>query len=284
MADKKFREIESQGTSVEAAIEAGLQKLGVSRDQVEIVVIDEGSRGLLGIGSREAVVRLKPASSGQAEPQPPAPKPTTPPAQQKAAVAEPALSETEVAKPSSKPAKREDSQPPKRPARAPRSADNEETLEAEREKAIEIVTELLSHLKVKATVTAHLTEPDDVTGHVLNVIDIQGEDLSVLIGPRGETLEALQYLTRLMVAHQLHRRAHFVIDVEGYRERREQALARLAERMADKAMQRGAPISLEPMSAYERRIIHMTLRDSPDVYTESAGEGKQRKVRIYPKK
>ncbi len=284
MADKKFREIESQGTSVEAAIEAGLQKLGVSRNQVEIIVVDEGSRGLLGIGSREAVVRLKPVSAGRSEPQPPAPKPATPPAQQKAAVVEPQPRETEVAKPAPKPAKREKLQATKRPPRTPRPADDEETLETERDKAVEIVNELLTHLDVSATVTAHLTEPDDVTGHVLNVIDIQGEDLSVLIGPRGETLEALQYLTRLMVAHQIHRRAHFVIDVEGYRERREQALARLAERMADKTVQRGTPISLEPMSAYERRIIHMTLRDSDEVYTESSGEGKQRKVRIYPKK
>ncbi len=286
MADKKFRETESRGTSVEAAIEAGLLKLGVSRNQVEIIVVDEGSRGLLGIGSREAVVRLKPASAGRSEPQsqPPAQKPSTPPAQQKPAAAESQPRETVSAKPAPKPARQEKPQAAKRPPRTPRPADDEETLEAERDKAIEIVNELLTHLDVSATVTAHLTEPDDVTGHVLNVIDIQGEDLSVLIGPRGETLEALQYLTRLMVAHQLHRRAHFVIDVEGYRERREQALARLAERMADKTVQRGAPISLEPMSAYERRIIHMTLRDSTEVYTESAGEGKQRKVRIYPKK
>lgn len=286
MADKKFREIESQGSSVEAAIEAGLQKLGVARHEVEIVVIDEGSRGLLGIGSREAVVRLKPASAGQSQPQqPPPPAPTKPPAQQKPAVQQPEAAQGESAKPAPPTAPRKEKpQPAKRPPRAPRPVDDDETLEVEREKAIEIVTELLTHLKVDATVTAHLTEPDDVTGHVLNVIDIQGDDLSVLIGPRGETLEALQYLSRLMVAHQLHRRAHFVIDVEGYRERREQALARLAERMADKTVQRGAPISLEPMSAYERRIIHMTLRDSPHVYTESAGEGKQRKVRIYPKK
>ena len=81
----------------------------------------------------------------------------------------------------------------------------------------------------------------------------------------------------------MHRRSNFVVDVEGYRQRRVQALTRLAERMADKVRQRGEPISLEPMSAYERRVIHMTLRDAGDVYTESAGEGKQRRVRIYPK-
>ena len=87
-----------------------------------------------------------------------------------------------------------------------------------------------------------------------------------------------------MVAHRLHRRSNFVVDVEGFRQRREQALTRLAERMAEKARQRGEPISLEPMSAYERRIIHMTLRGAEDVYTESTGEGKQRRVRIFPNK
>ncbi|MEZ4516877.1 MAG: R3H domain-containing nucleic acid-binding protein [Chloroflexota bacterium] len=121
------------------------------------------------------------------------------------------------------------------------------------------------------------------TGEQVNVIEITGDDLGILIGSRGETLDALQFISRLMVAHRLQRRAYFVLDIEGYRERRQQALTRLAERMADKAVRRGQPVSLEPMSSYERRIIHMALRDSPDVYTESSGEGRFRKVRIYPK-
>lgn len=138
-------------------------------------------------------------------------------------------------------------------------------------------------MHVSSAVTGFLTEPDDLTGQQVNVIEISGEDLGVLIGPRGETLDSLQFLSRLMVAHKLHRRANFVVDVEGFRQRREQALTRLAERMADKARQRGEAISLEPMSAYERRIVHMALRNAPDVFTESTGEGKQRRVRIIPK-
>ena len=86
-----------------------------------------------------------------------------------------------------------------------------------------------------------------------------------------------------MVGHQLQQRAHFVIDIDGYREGREQALSRLAERMAGKAVKRGSPITLEAMPAHERRIIHMALRESPEVTTESTGEGKRRRVRIYPK-
>lgn len=186
-------------------------------------------------------------------------------------------------------------EPPARPASVtpePPAADDEEggpvvasddELAAEREVAVSVLAELLEKMHVPATLSATASEPDDLTGQRVNVIAINGEDLTVLIGPRGETLDALQFVGRLMVAHRLHRRANFVIDVEGYRQRRVQALTRLAERMADKARQRGEPISLEPMTAYERRIIHMALRDVADVYTESAGEGKQRRVRIYPR-
>jgi spoIIIJ-associated protein len=148
---------------------------------------------------------------------------------------------------------------------------------------VAILSELLDKMHVTASVSGEASEPDDLTGQRVNVISINGDDLTMLIGPRGETLDALQFIGRLMVAHKLHRRANFVVDVEGYRQRRVQALTRLAERMAEKVRQRGEPISLEPMTAYERRIIHMALRDVPDVYTESAGEGKQRRVRIYPK-
>jgi spoIIIJ-associated protein len=90
-------------------------------------------------------------------------------------------------------------------------------------------------------------------------------------------------LARLMVGNQLQKRASFVVDVEGYRKRRQQALARLAERMAKKVISRRRPVSLEPMPPHERRIIHMTLRDNDEVYTQSSGEGKRRKVRILPK-
>jgi spoIIIJ-associated protein len=139
-------------------------------------------------------------------------------------------------------------------------------------------------MHISAEITTSLTDPDDVTGKRINVIEIHGDDLSTLIGPRGETLNALQYITRLMVGHSLQTRANFVIDVEGYRQRREQALARLADRMARKVAKQKRPMSLEPMPPHERRIIHMTLRNDKYVYTESTGEGTRRKVRIIPKR
>ena len=296
MSPSTSHEIEARGANVEAAIDAGLRRLGMNRDQVTVTVVDEGSRGLLGIGSREAVVRLKPAVVAPPPP-PPAPRPATPPARPPAPPAPlqqppppppvarpepPALREQTPARPP------QPAPPPPSPAAADEdegapAATTDDELAAEAEVAVAVLSELLDKMHVTASVTASASEPDDLTGQRVNVVAINGDDLTVLIGPRGETLDALQFLGRLMVAHKLHRRSNFVVDVEGYRQRRVQALTRLAERMADKARQRGEPISLEPMTAYERRIIHMALRDTPDVFTESAGEGKQRRVRIYPK-
>lgn len=286
MAVSPKQEIESRGVTVDAAISAGLQRLGVDRDQVTVIVIDEGSRGLLGIGSREAIVRLaiipeEPETPVIAPPPPPI-KPTPPP------LPPPAPARVPAPRPVVEKEPLKSSRPPvtstsRDEAEDVDSVDYAAHLDAEREAAIDTITELLTRMHVSSAVTGFLTEPDDLTGQQVNVIEISGEDLGVLIGPRGETLDSLQFLSRLMVAHKLHRRANFVVDVEGFRQRREQALTRLAERMADKARQRGEAISLEPMSAYERRIVHMALRNAPDVFTESTGEGKQRRVRIIPK-
>jgi spoIIIJ-associated protein len=105
-----------------------------------------------------------------------------------------------------------------------------------------------------------------------------------LIGRRGETLNNLQYLVRLMVNQRLHRWKNIVVDVEGYRRRRMEHLAQLALRSAQQVAQTGRALALEPMPASERRIIHLTLRDHPDVITESSGEGERRKVQILPRK
>lgn len=288
MASFSSKEIESRGPTVDAAVAAGLLRLGLSRDEVNVIVIDEGSRGLLGIGSREAIVRLiaNPPDTAPAAPPVPAASPKEPARPQASPAPMPPARQTPP--PAPKPAAKQRPTPTRRDDddddESTATIDTAEDLEAEQTAAMEVMTALLEKMLVDAEVTGYVTEPDNLTGRRVNIIDIKGEDLGVLIGPRGETLDSLQFLGRLMVAHKLHRRANFVVDVEGFRKRREQALTRLAERMAEKTRQRGEPITLEPMSAYERRIIHMTLRDVPDVYTESAGEGKQRRVRIFPKK
>lgn len=265
------RQIEARGSDVETAVRNGLARLGLNRSEVMIEVIDEGSRGLLGIGSRDAVVRL----TATVAPAPPPPPPVT-------AVPAPTPEPERVEAP-----KREaeiviDEGMEEGDGEASIILD-EETLLHEQQVAIQTVGELLQKMQVTATVSGRLSAKDDLTGQRINVIDIHGNDLGVLIGPRGETLNAIQYIARLMVGHQIKRRTDFIVDVENYRQRREQALARLAEHMATKAAKQQRPISLEPMPPYERRIIHMTLRDSKTVYTQSTGEGRRRKVRIIPK-
>jgi len=258
---ENFQEIETKGRDVETAIEIGLAELNAERTDVIVEIIDEGSRGLLGIGSREAVVRLKrvlPARSPAATQ--PSPKPEI--------KREVEVAETAVTPPP----------PPATPAPSPAAAEA-----TQKEVATEIVQTLLAKMQISATVTATLSEPDDLTGEQIDVIEINGDDLGVLIGPRGETLNTLQYLMRLIVSHRLRERVNFVIDVQGYRQRRQQALTSLANRMAKKVIQRGQPIGLEPMPPHERRVIHMTLREHGEVYTESSGEGNRRKVRIIPK-
>ncbi|MHB0858448.1 MAG: RNA-binding cell elongation regulator Jag/EloR [Anaerolineae bacterium] len=115
------------------------------------------------------------------------------------------------------------------------------------------------------------------------VLNIVGDDLGLLIGRRGETLRDLQFIVRLILSRKLGAWPNLVLDVENYKSRRVNALRILAQRMADQVRRSGQPVALEPMPAHERRIIHLVLRDDPDVYTESTGEDEARKVQILPK-
>jgi spoIIIJ-associated protein len=154
------------------------------------------------------------------------------------------------------------------------------------DRAIQVVTTLLGKMKMTANVEAHEEsdplETDRFEGPTL-VLDIRGDDLGSLIGRRGETLDHLQYLARLLVAKELGHYLNLVIDVEGYKAHRVQTLQQLAQRMAERVAASHKPAALEPMPANERRIIHLALRDHPDVRTESVGSGETRKVTIVPK-
>lgn len=145
-----------------------------------------------------------------------------------------------------------------------------------------LLTKMHITTQVEARLTDLLSDQDRQDGPTL-VLNIQGGDLGGLIGRRGETLEDLQYLTRLLVAKELGRYINLVLDVEGYKSHREQMLQQLAQRMAERVTTSHKPTSLEPMPANERRIIHLTLRDHPHVRTESVGTGENRKVTIVPK-
>ena len=115
-------------------------------------------------------------------------------------------------------------------------------------------------------------------------LNISGDGLGVLIGRRGATLNDLQYLTCLLVSRRVQRWPDLVVDVERYKARREKSLVELAKRMAERVRTTAQPLPLEPMPPNERRIVHLALRDDPNVYTESSGEDEERKVVIRPKK
>ncbi|MFH1487160.1 MAG: RNA-binding cell elongation regulator Jag/EloR [Chloroflexota bacterium] len=151
--------------------------------------------------------------------------------------------------------------------------------------ATEILEKLLSLMGVDATVHLRTPEPGvELEGGPTIALDITGEDLGILIGRRGETLQALQYTVNLIVGRRLKARASVAIDVEGYRQRREQSLKNLAARMAERANATGQIMVMEPMPAKERRIVHLALADDPNVSTESVGLGESRKVTISPKR
>jgi spoIIIJ-associated protein len=185
---------------------------------------------------------------------------------------------------------RDDNRParPERPERSGRSGRPERNQQSQpiiREKdeeAEQLVSELIDYfLGAMGVVADTYIREDDDEGSM--IFEIEGQDAGLLIGRRGETLQALQFLVRMVTNRQLGRKAYVVIDIEDYRERRVQMLRRLARRMAGRVGSSGREDSLEPMSPAERRIVHMALAGHPEVRTESEGEGNQRRVVVFPK-
>jgi spoIIIJ-associated protein len=247
--------IEIIAPTIEEAVEKGLADLGLSQEAVDIEILDAGSRGLFGLGSRQARIRLivKGAQVSESTPAMPAPEPEVETYNQEDA----ALAAQATASP----------------------IEEDDVLRVARE----TVAELLEKMKVRAQVVASYGNPDDPKGRIPIQVDVRGDDLNILIGKRSETLNSLQYITNLIVCKELERSISVVIDVEGYRLRRASQLRQLARRMADQAIKTGRRQALEPMPASERRIIHMELREHESVTTESVGEDPHRKVTIIPK-
>jgi spoIIIJ-associated protein len=210
--------IEIVAATVEQAIEKAEAQLGLSRDQFEVEVIRKGKSGILGVGGKEALIRVTPV---------------TPPER-----ARPELLERDV---------------------------------------VQVVTEILETLLGLLGVTGKVEVLSD---EIPLALDIKGDDLGILIGRRGQTLAALEYITKLMVAGRLKAWLPLRVDVGGYKKRRLDSLQRLALYLAEQVKSRRHAITMEPMPADERRIVHLTLADNPDVTTQSIGEGENRKVII----
>jgi spoIIIJ-associated protein len=254
--------------TVEEAIEQGLSRLGLSRDQVEIQILNEGKRGILGFGSEDATVRLIPKQSLAEE--------------------TPAVIPVE-AEPEVEPIAEEETPPviPSLQIDEPEESEHDD-IPAHDRQALEIAEKHLAKLLLLMGIEANIVvrpAPDlvDPGDEAPLVLDITGRDLGILIGRRNETLQALQYVVRLMVSKELGSWQRIVVDVESYRSRRRQTLHQIARRMAERAVANRERVVLEAMPPYERRIIHMTLRDHPSVTTKSIGRENNRKVTIIPK-
>lgn len=199
--------VEKTAKTIEAAVELALHELNASRDEVDIEILEEGNKGILGIiGSRDAKVRVT-------------------------------------------------------------------VKETKGDRAVSFLTEIFDKMGVEAEID--IDEDEDNA-----YLTINGDDIGIVIGRRGETLDALQYLTSLVVNKREDSYKRIVIDIENYRQKREDTLIKLANRLAEKVKKYKKSITLEPMNPYERRIIHSTLQDNRYVKTYSLGDEPNRKVVI----
>ncbi|MBX5490460.1 MAG: protein jag [Chloroflexi bacterium] len=225
-----MRSVEAHGKTVEEAITQALQRLGRTRDEVEITVLSEGSRGVFGIGAELARVRVT-----VHEPEP-----------------------------------------------APATAGTAPVpLERLGETALNILTDLVELIGLEAEISVRSVDLDSDAPTV--VLDVEGKDLGVLIGRRGETLQALQYVTMQLVQRKLRRWVRVTVDVAGYRDRQEAVLRAKALRTAERVQRAQTPIAMEPMRPNERRIVHLALSGHPTVTTYSIGLGDERRVVVSPR-
>jgi spoIIIJ-associated protein len=253
--------------TVEEAIAQGLAQLGLTADAVSVEVLDAGSKGFFGLGKPQVRVRLTVVPpGGLIVPEPePAPEPKKEP---------------------KKEPKRVEKKP--EPVVAPRQSAPAPIVEAQPEHDAlldhteSVISKLLHLLNLEAQVSAHYGSAERDGRRNIHV-DIRGKDLSVLIGRRSETLGAFQYIASLIVGKETEQFIQLIVDVEGFRDRREKQLVQMALRMAEQVIKSGRRQTLEPMPSSERRVIHIALRDHPAVKTESTGEEPYRKVVILPK-
>ena len=267
------RTIEASGRSIDEAIFKGLKELEISIDEVEIDIIQHESKGILGIGAKPAIVKLierEPEDISLPE------------------YLRPEYQERERRERRDRREPRQDNRD--RRGRSRRDRDNRPRYQAkeppegfteeaaEGNQAADFVKGLLERMHVDGTVLANVGE-DGVR------LYIDKSTMGMLIGHRGETLDAMQYLTSLAVNRNRKQDGYtrISIDTEGYREKREETLARLAKRIANQVKATGRPRTLEPMNPYERRVLHATLQNNPYMAPRSEGEEPNRRVVIFPK-
>lgn len=266
-----MRTIEATGKTIEDAVRSGLVRLGLMEEEVTIEVLAEPKSGFLGFGSKPAKVRLTEKARKNApiyDIEEEEERKAAPPAAPKAAEAAPAEDVT--------------AEVPEEPVEEPAAGEAEpaeETFTAEEAaaKAKAFLQDVLRNMGIEVMIEK-MIKSDKI------ILHLHGKNLGILIGKHGQTLDALQYLTNLTTNQGEETRHFIMLDVENYRQRREETLKQLAVRLAGRVKRSGEKVVLEPMNGYERKIIHVALQNEAHVRTESEGQDPYRHVVIYYEK
>jgi spoIIIJ-associated protein len=269
--------IEVTGKTVEAAIAAAEEQFGISRDALEIQVLSRGSRGVFGLGGEPARILVRhrveltePAvpSTVKTPSSPTVSSEMAPPASPSGGTGPTVSATLTTAEPTSPQAQLSSASLTTAPM------ESEEALAAT---ARDILEELLQKMGFQVEVSIR-------EGVEPLVLDVSGERVGLLIGRHGDSLVALQFMLNLILSRRFRRWPHVVIDIEGYRARRERSLRSLALRVAQRVRRNRRAFTLEAMPANDRRIIHLTLKNRSDVQTYSIGEGSERRVVVAPRR
>ncbi len=253
-----MKSIEKIAKTVDEAITEALIELGASTDEVDIEILCKGSKGLLGIGAKQAKVKVT----------------------LKEVINEDISLEVDEFKVNSVPVKKEKIQVAKRTEEVKDSEDavivTEEELNRVIGRAKDFLGKLLKEMNIESTINVEVVNNNRIS------ICLEGKNMGTIIGKRGETLDAIQYLVNIVANKERQEYIKIMLDTENYRARREETLRNLAYKLSKKAQKTRKPIILEPMNPYDRRIIHSALQDSKIVKTHSEGKEPFRKVVITP--
>ena len=267
--------IDMTGKTEDEAIRRALEQLGLERDDVSVEILERAKSGFLGIGGSPATVRVS-YDDGQPEPVKPEPRSAAPKAEKKPVYcAEVLQKEVRAREKQEREAKRGERRAEPKAEKAPREPAvlGEEVRDEKSEQIRTFLSGLLEHMDAKAEVKVYEVEKNRYK------VILEGEKLGALIGRRGETLDAIQQLTNYSINRGSEKnRVRVQVDAENYREKREQSLERLAEKVAGKVTKYRRNVTLEPMNAYERHVIHTALQDTPGVTTFSIGTEPNRRV------
>ncbi len=274
------KSVEAKGRTVELAVEAALVRLGRSHDEVDVQVLREASRGLLGFGAQDAIVRVKEKTFSSIRPNSPQPSWSAPSVIISDQPKEEFPTPIEVVSVTSDPDQPEEETEETAEPSAPKiPAPTPEELQT---MSREVLLDILERMHIIADVFATWSEPKDEKDEPTLLLDIIGDDLGLLIGRGGETLRNLQYIVRLIIGRRIDKWLNVVVDVEGYKQRRQDVVRQLARRVANRVISTGRSAHMDPMNSYERRIVHLELSQTEGISTKSSGEGEHRRVGVYP--